>query len=855
MAPRTAASSPRPQLWYAVAIVARHLNRIALISSLWVCSASAAGWTGGTDEMVWPGSIRAVEQGLEAPSVEARRSAAAELGRLPDSVQRRLLPKLFADPDPEVRLRVADAALQIRLPEAGARVLKWLNDGDPRVRAAAAEVLGVLPHPGSAAALGRVLEDPDASVRSAAALALGNSESPDASLFLLGHLDDSDPEVRHAVIAALEDLGDERAVVPLIGRIQEPRAPLRRQAVAALGTLGDARAASALIVALNDADSTVRAAAAVALGQLRYEEAVWSLGALLDSEADPEVQNAALNALASIGTTSSVEAMLSAAQRRQWFGPRLERALARAGSGAVPSLERCVFQAPQPEAASSCVAALGAIGGQHATALILRALREGVVDATRALPALADCGDRTTLPAVLEYLTSASPAERRAAIDAAGRLLEPEQHLGLAVEPIELAATRARGNRLERAALIGLLGRTGSPRAAPALLPIAASNDEYQRAIALEALGQLGPAGADSVLLEALDAPLFPTRWTAAIALRRVGTRASLDELMSRLERAPSGQDELLAVALAGPLADDPSDEQLARVLRRFEVSSGPVKDALLEALAGVAEPRAARLLEELVQSASTASRAKIAEVLGGHAAARETLLRLSADADPSVRANAVWSLADAALAGDLPRLAQLRGDEDVAVASNAVAALGRSARRLKLAAQPLCAALEDARSYVLVNALVGLRLTGQACSQMEQPLWFLQHHPSDEVRVAAAELIRARAERFPAASAALARCVRKDVSGRVAAACGAAPAATGEPLASSAATGASAVVGVSVLVVPAGSAAPAPRAPFALVRADGWIRSGTSDRRGSVWESAAPRGPLRLAVPAVFSE
>jgi hypothetical protein len=62
-------------------------------------------------------------------------------------------------------------------------------------------------------------------------------------------------------------------------------------------------------------------------------------------------------------------------------------------------------------------------------------------------------------------------------------------------------------------------------------------------------------------------------------------------------------------------------------------------------------------------------------------------------------------------------------------------------------------------------------------------------------------------------------------------------------------------VVAVSVLVVPTGSNAPAPRAPFALVLADGSIRSGTSDRRGSVSEAAAPRGSLRLAVPAVFSE
>jgi cellulose synthase operon protein C len=822
----------------------------ATLTSCWlVLAASTAAASSGADEIVWPASIQGVEGRLASSSVEVRRAAAAELGRLPDSVQRRLLPGLFADADPDVRLLVADAALQIRLPDAGGRVLKWLSDSDARVRAAAAEVLGVLPHPGSAGALGRVLEDPDASVRAAAALALGNAESPDASLFLLGHLDDGDPEVRHAVISALEDLGDTRAVVPLIGRIQEPRAPLRRQAVAALGSLGDARAASALIVALGDADAGVRGAAAISLGQLRFGDAVWSLGALLETEADPEVQNAVLNALAAIATPSSVEAILGASSRRRWLGARIEQALAGAGEGALPSLESCVFQPLHPDAAASCVVALGAIGGARATALVLRALREGVVDATRALGALAQCGDPATLPAVLEYLTSSSPAERRAAIDAASRLLVPEQRLGLAVEPIVLAASRAQCNRLERAALIGLLGRTGSPRAAEALIPIASASDEYLRSIALEALGQLGPAGADSVLLAALDSPLFPSRWTAAIALRRVGTRASLDALLERLEQSPAARDETLAVALAGPLADGASDAQLTRVLGLFDVGSGAVKDALIEALGNIAGARGSALLEQLGNRVGKASRAKLAEALGSHPEARLTLLRFSADADPAVRANAVWSLGGAALEQDLARLVALRADDDIAVAGNAVAALARTAVRLGLDAEPLCAALTDRRGYVLVNALSGLRLLAAACPHAALPAWLLQHHPSDEVRIAAARLVRERPASVPGAAGVLARCVRKDASGRVAAACK----APGKSDAGSATSGAQPVA-VSVLVVPTGASAPSARSPFALVRADGLIRSGTSDRRGSVSE-VAPRGTLRLAVPAVFSE
>jgi hypothetical protein len=40
------------------------------------------------------------------------------------------------------------------------------------------------------------------------------------------------------------------------------------------------------------------------------------------------------------------------------------------------------------------------------------------------------------------------------------------------------------------------------------------------------------------------------------------------------------------------------------------------------------------------------------------------------------------------------------------------------------------------------------------------------------------------------------------------------------------------------------------PLAPYSLQRADGLIRSGIADRRGAVFEHAAPQGQLRLVVP-----
>jgi HEAT repeat protein len=800
----------------------------------------------GSERLVWPGAVGALEARLLSEDVEVRRRAAAGLGRLPPAVQRRLLPRLFSDPDPDVRLAVADAALAIRMPGAGGRVSAWLSDPDARAREAAAEVLAVLRDAGSIAGLGRALEDSEASVRAAAAMALGNSRSPDATSFLLGHLDDADPEVRHAVITALEDLGDPRAVVPLIGRIQEQRASLRRQAAQALGALGDPRAVGALVVALADADSGVRVAAAAALGKLKASDAVWSLGTLLESEADPEVQSAALDALGSIATPTAVDTILRALALPRPPRDHIESALANAGEVALASLERCVLQPGRAGGAEVCVAALGNIGGESASLLIERALRQGSVGAAAAIEALGTTGQASALPTVLEFLTSGVQAERRAAIEAAGELLEPERELGLAVEPIAQALSHAQESRLERAALVGLLGRTGSARAAPSLLAAAASSDEYLRVVALQALGEIGPADADSALLAGLEAAAFPTRYSAAVALRRVGRNRSIDALLDRLRSAIASDREILAVALAGPIGDAPSDVQIQRLIDALESSPGPVSDALIEALAHVPGPRGTRALVGLIPRLGKLGRAKLAEALAAHPDAAPVLQGLLADPDPSVRANAAWALGAVGSGAALAALGALRADVDLAVASNSIAALASiAAREGADVGATLCEALDDERAMVLANTMSGLRRLGVACPKSEAATWWLEHHPSEEVRLAAARLIRDRWTTL--APGALSRCAAKDVSGRVAIEC----AAPSRPVPASTES----VSDVGVLVVDTGDTMPAPRAPFALVRADGFIRSGMSDRRGAIWEASAPRGPLRLTLPGVFVE
>jgi HEAT repeat protein len=368
--------------------------------------------------------------------------------------------------------------------------------------------------------------------------------------------------------------------------------------------------------------------------------------------------------------------------------------------------------------------------------------------------------------------------------------------------------------------------------------------------MAIEALGELGRSGADSVLLEALSSQHFPTRWTAAVALRRVGSSGSLGTLLDRIAAAPPGRASTLAMALAGPLGDQPSSMGVKRTVELLEMSSGGLRDALIDALSSVAGSAGSAPLVRLVPLCASATRAKVAEVLATHPEARQTLIGLAHDTDASVRANAVWSLGHVADPSDRELLVAGLDDPDVAVASNSVGALALLALSRKLDIQEvLCTALGDARSYVVANALSGLTLLGERCTPRVDPSWLLHHHHSDEVRLAAARLLKRRPEwRTPGDSRPLMRCAARDLSGRVAAECSSQ--AVDKPT-----TPAPATPWVSVLVHRLGETEPEPRAAFSLVRADGLIRSGMADRLGGVSESNVPAGDIRLTLPAPFSD
>jgi len=846
---------------------------------------ASSGISAEAGAFLWPNVPDQIARALRSGDVSERRLAAQRLGELPPETALKLIQGALGDPDVEVRLRVAQAAVSFRLPRAGDLVIEWLGEGDARLRLAACDVIRAAPTDRAVTALGRVLGDPDPHVRLAAAAAMGSSGMTEAVSPLLGHLDDAAPEVRAEVARALGRIADARAVVPLIGKVQDAVPEVRRAVARALGELADPRAVSALMLALQDTSHDVRVEAVTALGKLRSDEATLAIAPLVEIDDDAaagsiaaqrgvfpgsrpadgagrgEVREAALRALGRIGSEAAIKALLGALAKDEPGAPRspVREGLVTAGRPAVPALVTALGGSPRGNTGAGAALVLGRLRAAEGRDAIVRGMQRGVVPLRFGLRALAELGDPAALPTVLELLGDEDPSVRREAIRAAMALLDPARADGRAVDPARALLNDPQTPLDERVDLVRLLGRTGSPRAQAALLPLVKTKSAPLRLAALEALGAVrvgaapaagktaspGATGAvEAALLEALEDESAEVRLRAAVALSRVAGPAGARALLQRLTVAAEQDRGAIGVALSGALSRA-SDPALAREVEAAVASAPEVaRDALLEGLGRMRQKAAGEALARLA-SGGIDDRRKIAEALAGHPEAAPTLRRLAADADPGVRASAAWSLGAVGGKDAFPQLGAMLKDPDVAVAGNAAGAIGRVAARATdpaSAAKLLCPALADARPYVRANSLAALSVAAARCDRA-LPRDLLARDPAEAVRLAAADhLARGAQKPDPEAAAdarALARCAGEDRNASVALRCSkpaAAPTGTDD---------------VAVFVVPDGRSAPLPRAPFALVRADGLMRLGTADRRGQLFEAAAPSGPIRLAVPA----
>lgn len=813
---------------------AQHLGCGALLALLCCVPVDARG-------AIWPTAVTRAERELGSTDVSTRLAAVATLAELPRGSARRLLLRALDDTDPGVASSALELLLRLETPRVTERVVPWLSGSDKRLRLSAALALAVAPAENATPALGRALSDSDAEVRAAAAAALGASRSDAAVLPLLGHLDDSVPEVREAVANALGAVGDARAVLPLIGKIEDPRPSVRAAVARALGTLRDARSVSALLLSLRDSDRGVVTAVVRALGALGEVSAVSPLSNLLASTSDPDTRRVVLSALGRIGSVDAGQALIKELSRDE---PGRERdavlsALSLSPSAFVGPLRQCLDTALDPGLAEGCALGLADAHDTGSAVRVRTALDRGQLSAKVGLSVLGRLGDVRALGAALERLTVADAETRAAAIAAAESLLSPQDADGRAVEPLARALSARAVSRPERLRLVGLLGRTGSVRALPTLLPLLdAKSDPALAESAALSLGNVPGPEAAKALLGALSAEDARVKTAAALSMRRSASPELVPPLLALLERGGRRERELSYLALPGPLAHTQDDAQLSRAAKLLSVTRGGERDQLLEALSGSARPAARQVLLGLVKSVDAADRAKVAELLSvaPDVAALSQLLR---DADPRARQNAAWSLGfvpPAAAATARTALVDALKDRDGAVVGNAATSLGRLAHgQPELAASALCGALLlDARASVREQALRGLVLARASCND-GAPEKMLITDPRARVRRAAAEVLLRRGPE-PSARRLLARCEESDAHALVADTCAGAPRPD-----------ISGIEPATVLIVPGEGADAMPGATFALLLSDGALRLGSADRRGGVHEPRAPQGKVQL--------
>ena len=811
--------------------------------------------------LVWPDVAERVERDLAAADPVTRRAAAYELRALGPTRGAPLALAALGDPDDEVRLAAADAAIRLRAAGAADAVTGWLNAPDVRARRKACEVARALPSPRAVAPLARTLGDPDAEVRAEAAEALGRQASAEAVAPLLGRLDDPTPAVRIQIIAALARLGDARAVVPLVGKVEDSSPDVRQAVVRALGDLGDPRASSALVLALRDQSTDVRRDALAALGRMRAADAVDAIAPFV-ADSTPPLRQAALTALGRIATPDAVRLLVGALGAGDDAAGALEptparEALVASSTAAVPSLITLLGGSPSPQQATSAAWVLGALRAHDAAPAIVLAMRRGTLPTAAALHALAGAGTGAHVPVVLEFVADRNQIVRGEALAAALALLDPAVPDGRAVEPLAAALRDARPTLVERARIATLLGRTGAPRAAPLLVELTRARDLALELAAIDALGALGPsAGPDATaaLLDAIDSADASVRLHAATSLSESGGESARDALVAKLNGGDEVDRAAVLTALGGVLERASNDAAVERLAGALGLAAGPERDAMIEAIGRAPRASSSRVLAGVARSDEAADRRAAATMCAAHASepAAVALLRsLLADGDASVRAQAAWSLGAVGDASDLSRLAALAGAPGEA-AVNATAAVGRITARITATTgadagvAALCGLVGDPRAFVRANALAGLARSSARCGDGSPERAVLARDPSEDARAAAALAIAGRAGHASPTGAddagALDRCARTDPSSAVATRC---------RVGASAAPASARTHAVVVFVVPDGSDTPRPNASYAMLFSDGAIRSGTTDRRGAVFEPLAPEGDVLLRRPA----
>lgn len=218
--------------------------------------------------------------------------------RFPEAMD--LMEQHAASPSPGVRAAVAQSLCRRPEDRAEALLLRLLDDPEPEVVLTAIDSLAILGRAGAAKAVARfTAAEHDKRLRSRATAALGFLGAAEAVPILFRLLEDTDARVVANAVDALRSLDPSREdVIRHVGPlVNHPNNRVRANAILSLQAVEEGRAMASLRAMLASPMRLDRASAAWVVGEVGTVDAVKWLVTLINTELEPTVLSAALNAL------------------------------------------------------------------------------------------------------------------------------------------------------------------------------------------------------------------------------------------------------------------------------------------------------------------------------------------------------------------------------------------------------------------------------------------------------------------------------------------------------------------------------------------------------------------------------
>jgi HEAT repeat protein len=367
-----------------------------------------------------------------------------------------------------------------------------------------------------------------------------------------------------------------------------------------------------LLETLDDADSGIRIVVVSALGKKGDTAALPALMKLLLNDSHPTVRSKAARALADIGNSEAIVALLPAL-----FGD-------------------------VDEVASEAGLAIRKLGGPKAVAILIGALAKPSLSARRsAAMQLKGMTDPALLPALLVALTDSDIAVRRLSAIGLGNLNDPRavpalrNVLGDHDPSVRLAVL---------AALVRILGAS----AMPALLTCWNDSDADVHRTAWQAMQKLASKAEVPFLLRALCDNRATHRADAAAILGEIRSRETISDLRAALKDKDSNVRLHVLGALAAILQ---GPEAVSDLIGAIQDEDSRVRRHAVDALAAIGAPSASPGLVSALKNPDRLVRYAAAKTLGAseYSGAVLDLVAALKDPDALVRATAARALGDIA--------------------------------------------------------------------------------------------------------------------------------------------------------------------------------------------------------------